>query len=254
MPISSGVREAGGRSGARRRALVLALAALFALSCTTEGGRRPVLETGPGAETSPDGLHRLDYSGFANAWVRADAPFSAYGTIVLAEPLVAYERTPHRYMSNYGVDPNFPLSDSQMATLKRYFRESFEEEFARSDHFRLVDEPGPDTLHVVPAIVDLVVLVPTRSRPSTNQTFSQQFAYMTLLLEVRDPRSEEVLVRVADRQAARPPGSNLTTSLSWSNGVNDAAAYRHTFRGWARALRQRLDEAHAAQSAWSTAR
>lgn len=254
MPISTDSRAVPGRRTARLRVLALAAAAVFAASCTTEGGRRPVLETGPGAETTADGLHRLDYSGFANAWVRVDAPFSSYGTIVLAEPLVAYERTPHRYMSNYGVNPNFPLSDTQMATLKRYFRESFEEEFAKSDHFRLVDEPGPDTLHVVPAIVDLVVLVPTRSRPSTNQTFSQQFAYMTLLAEVRDPQSGEVLVRVADRQAARPPGSNQTTSLSWSNGVNDAAAFRNTFRGWARALRQRLDEAHDARTAWSAAR
>jgi hypothetical protein len=211
-----------------------------ALACASEGFD-PVVETGGDAEITADGLHRLRHAGFEDGWLRPDANLAAYDTIVVSPPLVAYDRTPRRNVTEVGMTPNFLLSQDQMASLKLQLVEAIGSEFARSAHYAVVETPGPGTLRIDPAIVRLVVRVPTDPAPDRDFVYSTATAILTLVLDVRDAETGEILARFADRREARAPGSNGTTTLTWSNPVNDSAAVRITFRRWARVLREKLD-------------
>lgn len=214
---------------------------IVGLACGHGGGPAPILETGSKAQVTPDGLHRIRHSGFANAWVRPDAVFAEYDSVVLAPPLVAYKRTPRpRGTSEFSNVANHPLDEDQLATVKRYFAEAFAKEFARSEYFAFVDVPGERSLIIVPAILDLVVEAPT-DRTRIYESFSASTATMTILLDLRDARTGEVLARFAERRAATTPGAQGTNSVFRDDHVNAASALRTTFRDWARTLRERLD-------------
>jgi len=229
-----------------RRSLQLLVPAVWivGLACGHGTSPAPTLATGSAAEVTPDGLHRLRHSGFANAWVRPDATFSEYDSVVLAPPLVAYKRTPRpRGTTEFSNVANHPLDEDQLATVKRYFGDAFAKEFARSEYFAYVDAPGERSLIIVPAILDLVVEAPT-DRTRIYESFSASTAMMTILLELRDARTGETVARFAERRAAKTPGAQGTNSVFSDDYVNTASAIRTTFRDWARTLRERLDRMH----------
>jgi hypothetical protein len=60
---------------------------------------------------------------------------------------------------------------------------------------------------------------------------------MTLVMELRDSVSGELLARAVDRRVSR--GANAWTI---SNRMTNTAEARHAFRTWAAALRRGLDE------------
>lgn len=222
--------------------MLASLLALGLVACAG-GGRQPEIATGGRAEVTVDGLHRLDYSGFRDAWVKPDADFASYSKILVAPPRVSYRREPRqgRYR---GPESNFALSAEQMAAFAALLRSTFEEELARSEHYELVGEPGADVLRMEPAVIDLTVKVPTEPRTMGRDfVFTTSTADMTLLMELRDAQSGEILARVADRREARTAGHG-PSDLYWSNSVTDRDAVRRVFRRWARILRQRLDAVH----------
>jgi hypothetical protein len=197
-----------------------------------------------GNEVTADGLERLRRTGFRNAWVKPDATFSEYTQITLAEPTVSYRRTPRATRAGRSGPGNFALTEPQMALFKKLLVEAFASEFQRSQHFTLSSEPGPDVLRVEPAVIDLTVRVPTQGRAGRETILVTSTAEMTLLMELRDSESGEILARIADRQEARQAGRGFN-DLYWSNTVSDVDAVRRTFRRWARILRERLDAVHS---------
>jgi hypothetical protein len=218
-----------------------------------------VAEAPNGADPRRDGLVRVPHSGFANAWVKPGETFAAYSTMSVLSPAVRYKRTPTRLDANvslsgtYPSDPNFPLSDDQMAAFKGYVVDSFAHELRKSDQFRVVEEPEADSLIVAPAIVDLVMLVPLGQLPGGQFVFTTTTARMTLALELRDPGTGEVLARVVERTGASPPGANGLTSAYSSSPVDNVSALKTAFRNWGRTLRQRLDATRARAGSVTTA-
>lgn len=220
---------------------LLALAAtILALACASRGGPDPKVETGRHAELTADGLVRIRNSGFAHAWVKPGVAFADYDSVALAPLLVAYKRAPRSHGPPSTIEGNHLLNDEQLTTFKRYFNDAFEKEFAKGGGYELTVTPSDRTLVVVPAIVDLVVLVSTDTT-RIDESFSSSTALMTLLLDLRDARTGEVVARIAERRAARTPGSEGTNSLYRSDFVNTATAFRSTFGNWAGKLREHLD-------------
>jgi hypothetical protein len=202
------------------------------------------IEEGPTAEITADGLHRARKVGYDNVWLKPDVDFERYVKLMLDPVQVAYKRTPKASYARNMTDRNFALSDRQMANLKRWFREEFEKELGKLDQFTLVDEPGPDVLRIEAALLDLVVNVPTRQRAGREFVFTTSTAQMTLVMELRDSPSSEILARIAERREARNAGSGIN-DLYWSTGPTNVGAVKSTFRRWARILTRRLAEVHA---------
>ncbi len=220
---------------------IAAWASAALLGCAAPQPQRAEVATGARAEVTEDGLHRLVGAGFKNAWAKPDADFARYEKVALRLVTVRYKRRPtHTRMTSSG-ESNFALTPSQVERMQRYFRETFEAELGGSGNFELVSEPGPDVLYVEASIIDLVVKVPTDTVSARDTTFTTSTADMTLMLELFDSESGELLGRVVDRQDARQPGRSSVNDLYMSNAVTDTDSVKRVFRRWARILRERLD-------------
>ncbi len=211
--------------------------------CTGPPLKPVVVERGPDAEVTVDGLHRARGTRYANLWVKPDANFASYDQVMIDEIEVAYRRKPKgtRY-SRTG--SNFALTEKQTQRFKDEFRGIFAEELGNNEVYRVVEEGGPQVLRISAAIIDLIVKVPTDNRASSDRVFTSSTAQMTLLMELRDSLSGEILARVADRREARQPGSGGASNLYYSTAVSDVAAIRRVFRDWAGMLRERLEFVH----------
>lgn len=223
-------------------ACALLAGAIFA--CANRPPPKMEIETGPGAEITADGLHRVSNSLFEDAWVKPDADFAAYDEIMLDLVSISYKRKPTttRYPRT---GSNFALTEPQMEDLKRYFREAFAKELSQGEHYELVETPGPQTLRVAAEIIDLVIKVPTQVSTGSERLFTSSTGEMTLLMELRDALSGEILARVSDRREARAAGRGRgLNDLYYSTAVTQAEDVRRVFRRWAQILKARLDQIH----------
>jgi hypothetical protein len=233
------------RSFARWVAASSAMLAATLLACANRPLPEMEIETGPGAEITADGLHRVKNPLFSNAWVKPDANFASYDKVLLDPISVSYKRKPKstRYR---GTGSNFALTERQMEDFKRYFREAFENELSDNEYYELVKTPGPQALRVAAAIIDLVVKVPTQSGAGREHIYTSSTGEMTLLMELRDSLSGEILARVADRREARRAGYG-SSDLSYSSAPANTGTVKRVFRRWAEILQARLDQIHELQ-------
>ena len=199
----------------------------------------PVVQSGPTAEVSFDGLHRVDNARMKDAWVKPDLNLSGYDKIRLLGAGVEYRavRSASRSMRANANRDDFPLDESQKARLLKNVREVFLTELGKSKHFTIVDEEGPGVLELKGALLDVVSNVPPRSI-GRNEYYLRKLGEATLVLELRDSQSEEILARTVDRQAVEP------SRMQESNTVLNTSEVRREIRRWGVLLAQRLDELH----------
>jgi len=136
------------------------------------------------------------------------------------------------------------LNAGDMATIQErladLFRETFREELAAGG-YELVDEAGPETLRVTAAIIDLYIAAPAAAQGAGRvRTYTANTGRMTLVVELRDSVSGEILARAVDARAGRGTGFWTIT-----NRVTNTADARRAIRVWATTLREGLDELYA---------
>jgi hypothetical protein len=220
------------------------LFAIALLGCAQPPPPEIEIDTGPGAEVSADGLYRVTNPVYREAWVKPDADFASYSQVLLDPVEIAYKREPRKTRYR-GTESNFALTAKQMSDLKRYFTQAFEKELAGSSAFELVEVSGPRVLRVQAAIIDLVVKVPTETLPGSQSVFTTSTGEMTLLLELRDALSGEILARVVDRREARAVGRVGSHDLYHSSAVTNTDAVGRVVRRRAQILRAHLDQIRA---------
>jgi len=203
----------------------------------------PTVQTGPNAEVTADGLHRVDNSVMSLAWVKPDMDLSGYIKFMLDPVVVAYQRDPQgRRSATAGGNQNFALSPEQMENFRNMFREAVVTALTENDGYELVDAPAPDVLRVTAELVDLVVRVPTE-RSGRDRSYTRSYGEVTLLLELRDSESGEIFARAADR---RDPTTNPSgNSMREVSPTFVRADTQRLFEYWANLLRTRLDEVRA---------
>jgi hypothetical protein len=206
------------------------------VGCTTT---QPSIQSGPDAEVSFDGLHKVDNSQVSLAWAAPSLDLSRYRNIL---PV------------NFGVEYR-PVENSgtTMATRSRggpYFidsesREQFEalieeivlEELQKSNRFHVVNEPGPDTLIVAGRLIDVVSFVPQNTVTGRTATYLSSVGEATLVLELRDSESNAILARAVDRRAAE----TIARSFTRTNTVTTTVEVRRLITYWASQLRETLE-------------
>ena len=131
---------------------VLAIAAVVLVAaCTAE----PTIQTGPNAEVTFDGLVRIDNARFAGAWIDPDIDLTQYTKIMPGGAEFQFrhvQKTAGRVNVTRSNEREFWISDSNRERLVELVSGIFEEELQASEHFTIVDEPGPDTLIIVGAL------------------------------------------------------------------------------------------------------
>ena len=164
-------------------------------------------------------------------------------TAIMIDPVsVAYQRDPRgRRRSTGPGDPggNFALTPNQMENLKSYFGEAVIEALSGDGAYRIVDAPGPDVLRITAELIDLIVRIPTQTTSARGGMAVRSYGEVTIVLEVRDSQSGEILARAADR---RDPTTNTAQGLVEVQASFVRSDTRRLFAFWAGLLRQRLDQ------------
>ncbi len=221
--------------------------ALLGIGCATGSGTgdgKVYYATGKDAVT-PGGLHRIKWEPFAATFVKPGAKLGNYDAVILDEVTISYERPPRRDPMpgmNDGLDDNFALSSDATRHMRSYFHQAFAKELARSNDFRLAEEPGPTVLRIAAHIVNLTIAVPPQRDQAPDETvYSSSSGAMTLVLEAEDSLTGEVLVSLGERHEI----SNGLGGFYASNPVTNSGAVRQLFDNWAIRLRKELDQLKA---------
>ena len=202
----------------------------------------PVTQTGPEAETTFDGLVRVDNAAFAAVWIRPERDFDHYTAIIPRGAGIEY-RDVRQANTQRGLSTadEFPISEANRSKIQEIAQEVFAEELAKSERFEITDTPGAGVLLLEAALLDVVATSPpTQQQAGRGNTYVSSFGEATLVLELRDSTTNETLIRAAERRSIEPVGGGAST-LRVSNSVTAQAETRRVMRRWATTLRQRLD-------------
>ena len=178
-----------------------------------------------------EGLEQVDSRGFDVAFVRPGTEFRAYTGLLVDEPELAF-RTPDR------TKQQFPLTKDQKNRFRDLLAQKFRTELAMSKQLKLVEEAGPDVLRLRVRVQDILASLPPRSIGNVGLAgfVLEAIGEATIVLELRDSQSEEILARAADTRAIEgaailQKGGPLT---SWSE-------VETLCERWASTVRKRLD-------------
>jgi hypothetical protein len=199
----------------------------------------PTLATGANAEVTLEGLHRMDNTVFEVGYAKPDLDLSGYTGFIIEPVTVAYQKDPGNNR-RYSTDRNFALSDRQMEELKSIFQEQVTDALTDGDAYRIVRTPDADVLRLRARLVDLVVSVPT-DLGGRERVYADSYGAVTLIVEVYDSQSGEILASIADRQDP----TNAARDLAAVNRTYVRSDVTRMFRYWAQLMRERLDQLRA---------
>lgn len=209
--------------------LVLAVGSLALTGCASTD-----------AVTEWDGLIRQPSTRLNAVFVKPGAQVVAYRSVKLDPVQISFDanwdpnRRTRSMSSRLNPDDIAAIKD----TLAELFREIFRDELARGG-YQLVDQPGPETLRVTPAIINLFITAPDTSAPGRSRTYTADPGRMTLVVELRDSETGTLLARAVDTQTGGSAGMWTITSR-----FTNTAEARRAIGVWASALRRGLDDLH----------
>jgi len=187
-----------------------------------------------------DGLHVKKVKGLDAVYVRPDAEFTAYKTVLLDEVQIEFAKNWQRdiYSGSSGFKSKPTAEDMQEIKdgLAKLMHEVFLEELTKHG-YTVVTTAADDTLHVRTAIIDLWVNAPDNKDPGITRTYTTSSGSMTLVLECRDGPTGQLLARAVDGRADDTPGGNF----EWTTKASNTNAARRILQDWARKLREALD-------------
>ncbi len=186
---------------------------------------------------SADGLAKIKVKGIDLVYARPGASLAGYSKVRIAPVSVAFRKDfdPTKTGSRMKLAPD--ELEKIRAGVGKIVEEEFAKELARGS-YPTVTTAGPDVLDVRANIVDLYVNAPDTMEPGRSRTYTMNAGEMTLVMELADSASGEVLARVYDRREARD-----NVRLTWTNSVTNQAEASRVANQWARILRARLDAA-----------
>jgi hypothetical protein len=224
----------------RSKLLVLSLCALAGCASSTT----PTIQTGQDAETTFDGLTRVDNTIMDSVWARSDIDLRgirkvifvpigvSYRDVEPSDPTTALRRSTRSRETEL---LEFQLDEETKSFFEAEIGAAFEAEVSASEIYSIVDEPGPDVIAVGVALLDVVSRVPPQAQTQP-RVFIEMVGEATLVLEIRGSMSNTVYLRAVDRRAAQQQSQMLE-----SNRVTNAAEIRRLGRRWGQIVREGLE-------------
>jgi hypothetical protein len=187
--------------------------------------------------TEWDGLVRQPGTRVDAVFIKPDAEIPSYANIILAPASVQFARNwdPNRG----GRSGTGRLNSDDIVAIKDNFATMFGDVFRQeltAGGYKVVTEPGPDTLLVVPAIIDLFITAPDMTSAGRTRTYTANSGRATLVLELRDSVTGEILARIVDARSGRS-----SSVMTITNRATNTADAQRAMRTWARALLDALD-------------
>jgi hypothetical protein len=188
---------------------------------------------------SYDGLEKINVKGKDLAYARPGATLAGYNRVKLEPVELAF----HKNWDPTKTGSRIKLSADERENIRtgvaKIVYEEFVKELQTKSNYKVVEESGPDVLRVKARIVNLYVDAPGTGTIGRSRTYTVSAGEVTILAELFDSETGQVLARIVDRREARN-----TIMLTLSNSVVNADEARAIASSWARVLRDGLDKAH----------
>lgn len=189
-------------------------------------------------QTTAEGLVRVDSQRIEALYHDPDADLTHYTAVRALAPQVKFKKNWLRDQ-NRGSMRRVTHSDMEeiRTDVAAVLTEVFAAELEKQDRFQVVTEAGEDVLDLQVAVIDLDVNAPDVNTISNIRTFTKSAGTATLIIEMEDSMSGDLLVVAADRREAR---DNL--HLQWATKTSNSAEARRLFKRWADLLIAALRE------------
>ena len=214
--------------------LPLVVASIVTLNaCSTTA--TPTVQQGARAEVTFDGLHRVNDTLSDNVWVKPDIDLSQYDGLMLETGGIQY-RTVKSYRRN-STEDEFPLSQAQKDKLEAAVAEVLMEEIQQVQNFTITDKPGRGVLKITVGLMDVVSRIPP-VQAGRSDFYIRDLGQASLILDIRDSRTNEALARVVDSRNVEP------IMVMSSNPATNLNEVKRSVRVWGERIRNGLDELH----------
>jgi len=184
-------------------------------------------------EVSADGLHRVDPSLIAGTWLRPDADLSLYTRAFVMPTIVLFRETSAPSHSAWADSSRseFPVSELMQSRLRETFGQSFHDAMPVQRAYDVADELGRDVVLVQAYMTDVTTGLPP-DLAGANVISIRWIWDATLVVELRDSMSNEILARLQNRVRVDGP---VDADRVWSLAPQIT-------RMWSREMVGHLDE------------
>src|SRR6187549_277901 len=187
---------------------------------------------------SEGGLQKVKVKDIDLAYARPGASLAAYKRVKVDPVEVEFRKAKDPARAGSAIKLSSEEREKIRSNVARAVQEEFAKELQKSSAYKVASDAGPDVLRVKPRILDLYVNAPDVG-PGRTRTLVSSAGEMTLVAELADSASGQVLARVADQRDASKEGRMYLV-----NGTVNEEEARKIAAGWARILRNALDKAH----------
>lgn len=198
-----------------------------------------------GAPTvSPEGMLLKHDTRSTIVYKKEGVNFSDYSKVQFSPSTVAFKKSWQRDYNRNQATMSSQIKDSDVVRIRESVKvlldETFKAEFGKSGSYSIVKHATTGTLMLNPTIIDLDVNAPDIMSATRSKTYVDEAGKATLFLEIHDAVSGEILARIIDTEIV---GDNHGF-YRWANRVTNAADAKRVIKKWAKALREKFDQAH----------
>ena len=188
-----------------------------------------------------DGLKKVTVKGLDAVYLLPNAQIKPYTAVMIDSLQVAFDKDWDPNRDTRDISRHLSTEDiekirSEMAAA---FRDVFKKELTEGG-YKLVEQPGPDVLRVSPGLANVYITAPDTMSPGRSYTLTSESGRMTLVMELRDGPTGQLIGRVVDQKV----GDNFGR-MQITNSVTNSADFRFAVDSWAKRLRQGLDNLKA---------
>jgi hypothetical protein len=189
---------------------------------------------------SHDGLHLMPDSKLRAVYMKPGADLSQYDKVALLDAYVAFRKDWQRDHNNE--EPfDMRVSDKDMKEIRERVAKEFAKEFTKvlstEGGHQVVKDAAEGVLILRPAIINLDVTAPDTMTAGMSQTVVASAGSMTLYLELYDGKTQAIIARIIDAEAADNVGIAQV-----ANRVTNTADFDRVLRRWAELLNKHLAE------------
>jgi hypothetical protein len=189
-----------------------------------------------------DGLVQIKPKRADMVYVLPGADFRPYGKVMLDKTEVAFRKDWLKNMNDTR-SVSRKIDDSEAAKIKEAASSNFSDVWTKALQkagYQVVTTPGPDVMRLSSAIINLYINAPDTMEAGRSRTYTAEAGEATLVLEVRDSRTNALLGRVVDQRETRS-----SVAMQQSNSVTNQADFRALFSQWASIAGKGMDELKA---------
>lgn len=218
--------------------------AALLVSCVLLSSCQTTSSTPIDEPSTQEGLQRVDVKGVDAVYRRPGADVSQYDKLLLRPIEVAFSKHWQPETSSALYRMNEPDREKIKQELAEAFAEVFKQELEVEGGYQLVSTSAPDVLEIRAAIVNLYITAPDVSMETAGRTrvYTTDAGEMTLILELHDSVTGELLARAYDRR------SGQGSTWQWTSSVTNSSEAKRIIASWARPLRNALDASRGKES------